>query len=222
MATEQKIITPTKFPTWQQKINPLWWLMNGDTFEAPAENNGVPYLPEIANPTLRAWYWWWRNPFANFVGFVLGVEDQERTIYGTAPVEEATMWDHGAHGCHGRARREQPVAHLIDPADRLLGTVEERSADRARRTLLGLQPRDRLPQLVRGRHLRRVHVHHRRVSARRDLLHRAVDRRELRSELRQRLRRTAGGARRVVAQVDGERGSVGHGLYFMRASASRI
>ena len=98
MATEQKTITPTKFPTWRQKLNPLWWLMNGDTFDAPAENNGVPYLPEIANPTLRAWYWWWRNPFANFVGFVLGVEDQERTIYGTAPVEEATMWDHGAHG----------------------------------------------------------------------------------------------------------------------------
>ena len=98
MATEQKTITPTKFPTWQQKINPLWWLMNGDTFEAPVENNGVPYLPEVTDPTLRAWYWWWRNPFANFVGFVLGVEDQERTIYGTAPVEEATMWDHGAHG----------------------------------------------------------------------------------------------------------------------------
>ena len=98
MANEQKTITPTKFPTWQQKINPLWWLKNGDTFDAPEENNGQPYLPDVHDDTLRDFYWWWRNPFANFVGFVLGVEDKQRVIYGTAPLEEATMWDHGAHG----------------------------------------------------------------------------------------------------------------------------
>lgn len=96
--TAHEQIVPTKFPTLRQKLNPLWWLMNGDTFDAPVENNGQPYLPEIDNPTLRAWYWWWRNPFANFAGFVIGVEDKERAMWGTAPLEEATMWDHGAHG----------------------------------------------------------------------------------------------------------------------------
>lgn len=96
--TEHEHILPTTIPAWQQKINPVWWLKNGDSFDAPVENNGQPYLTEVTNPLLRSFYWWWRNPFANFVGFVIGVEDRERDVLGTVPIKEATMWDHGAHG----------------------------------------------------------------------------------------------------------------------------
>ena len=98
MTIVSETIEPSFTPTLRQKLNPVWWLMNGDTWDAPAENNGAPYLPEITDPTTRSFYWWMRNPFANFVGFVIGVEDRQRKVTGVAPLNEATVWDHGAHG----------------------------------------------------------------------------------------------------------------------------
>jgi hypothetical protein len=79
---------------WRTKINPLWWLVGPDGWTVPEYNNGEPYLPDVANSWLRRFYWFFcRNPLMNFVGFVIGVEDQNYTVYGPYPVLATTGRD---------------------------------------------------------------------------------------------------------------------------------
>jgi hypothetical protein len=79
---------------WTKKTNPLWWLVGPDGWEVPEINNGEPYLPEVKNIWLRRFYWFFcRNPMMNFVGFVIGVEDRNYTVTGTAPVLRTTGRD---------------------------------------------------------------------------------------------------------------------------------
>lgn len=81
-----------------KKLNPIWWLKAGDTWTAPAANNGAPYLPGETRQWLRDFYWWWRNPASNLVGYVLGVEDNNYRVVGTAPVLVTTWRDLGLTG----------------------------------------------------------------------------------------------------------------------------
>lgn len=76
-----------------EKLNPLWWLVGPSGWTAPAINNGLPYLPGTTNQLLRNFYWFCRNPLMNFVGFVLGVEDKNYSVIGTAPVLLTTWRD---------------------------------------------------------------------------------------------------------------------------------
>jgi hypothetical protein len=70
---------------WQTKINPAWWLVGPDGWTVPTVNNGLPYLPDVKNMALRRFYWFFcRNPLMNFVGFVIGVEDRNYTVTGSA------------------------------------------------------------------------------------------------------------------------------------------
>lgn len=86
--------TNTPVSIWK-KINPWWWIHNGveANWEAPNENNGQPYLPDVKAQWLRDFYWFWRNPCGNFVGYVLGVEDKNYKAVGTAPVLMTTWAD---------------------------------------------------------------------------------------------------------------------------------
>lgn len=77
-----------------QKLNPLWWLVGPDGWNVPDVNNGAPYLPEVQNVWLRRFYWFFcRNPLMNFVGYVLGVEDNNYRVTGAAPVLLTTWRD---------------------------------------------------------------------------------------------------------------------------------
>lgn len=71
----------------------LWFFRNGDSWQAPTINNGVPYLPGISNQALRNFLWFVRNPIGNFMGFVLGVEGYDYTVTGSAPVLLTTLYD---------------------------------------------------------------------------------------------------------------------------------
>lgn len=83
--------TPVPFTT---KLNPLWWLVGPDGWSVPDINNGAPYLPEVKNIWLRRFYWFFcRNPLMNFVGYVLGVEDNNYRVTGPAPVLLTTLRD---------------------------------------------------------------------------------------------------------------------------------
>jgi hypothetical protein len=51
-------------------------------------------LPDVKNIWLRRFYWFFcRNPLMNFVGFVLGVEDNNYRVTGTVPVLLTTWRD---------------------------------------------------------------------------------------------------------------------------------
>ncbi len=76
-----------------KKLNPLWWLVGPDGWTAPTINNGAPYLPGVTNQFVRNFYWFWRNPCMNLVGFVLGVEDNNYRVVGKAPVLLTTLRD---------------------------------------------------------------------------------------------------------------------------------
>lgn len=77
-----------------KKLNPLWWLVGPDGWNAPDINNGQPYLPGVTNVWLRRFYWFvCRNPLMNFVGFVIGIEDRNYYATGTAPVMRTTGRD---------------------------------------------------------------------------------------------------------------------------------
>jgi hypothetical protein len=53
-----------------------------------------PYLPDVKNIWLRRFYWFiCRNPLMNFVGFVIGIEDRNYYVTGTAPVMRTTGRD---------------------------------------------------------------------------------------------------------------------------------
>lgn len=104
MAIETKTVVPEDVPAWWLLINPIWWLMDGGSnasWTAPAINNGSPYLPTITNPIIRNIIWWFRNPFANFVGFIIGFEGRTYTVTGTAPVLANTWRDVGDGSTHG-------------------------------------------------------------------------------------------------------------------------
>lgn len=74
-----------------KKLNPIWGLMNGDSWTAPEINNGEPYLPGVTNQLLRNFFWFCRNPLANFVGNVIGVNDRNYTVIGS-PQVLLTSW----------------------------------------------------------------------------------------------------------------------------------
>lgn len=76
-----------------KKLNPMWWLMNGDEhgWAAPTSNNNEPYLPDVKNQLLRNFYWWCRNPCANLMEFVIGVKDRNFTVYTTRPPANDTV-----------------------------------------------------------------------------------------------------------------------------------
>lgn len=83
----------TPFPL-SKKLNPLWWLVGPDGWNVPEINNGVPYLPEVKSKLLRRFYWFFcRNPLMNFVGYVIGIEDRNYSVTGTAPVLRTTGRD---------------------------------------------------------------------------------------------------------------------------------
>lgn len=46
----------------------------------------------------RQFFWWFRNPCANFVGFVIGVNDRNYSVTGIAPVEHGSLRDIGVTG----------------------------------------------------------------------------------------------------------------------------
>lgn len=94
MAVETVAITGRQPVPWTKKINPVWWLHGPDGWEVPDINNGQPYLPNVKNIWLRRFYWFGlRNPLMNFVGFVIGAEDRNYTVTGTAPVLKTTGRD---------------------------------------------------------------------------------------------------------------------------------
>lgn len=79
---------------WTTKINPIWWLQGPSGWTVPTVNNNSSYLPEVTNVTLRRFYWFvCRNPLMNFVGFVIGVEDRNYSVTGSAPVLKTTGRD---------------------------------------------------------------------------------------------------------------------------------
>lgn len=76
------------------KIYPPWWFHGPDGWDVPTINNGKPYLPNVRNIWLRRFYWFGcRNPLMNFVGYVVGVEDRNYTVTGSAPVMKTTGRD---------------------------------------------------------------------------------------------------------------------------------
>lgn len=83
--------TPVPFLT---KLNPLWWLVGPDGWTVPDVNNGEPYLPDVTNKALRIFYWFFcRNPLMNFVGYIMGIEDRNATVYGSKDVMLTTLRD---------------------------------------------------------------------------------------------------------------------------------
>jgi hypothetical protein len=79
---------------WTTKINPIWWLQGDDGWNVPEINNGVAYLPTVESMLLRRIIWFgFRNPLMNFVGHVIGVEDLNYTVTGTAPALATTGKD---------------------------------------------------------------------------------------------------------------------------------
>lgn len=77
-----------------KKLNPLWWLVGPHGWTVPDINNGTPYLPDVKNIWLRRFYWFGcRNPLMNFVGYIIGVEDRNYKVTGTAPVLRTTGRD---------------------------------------------------------------------------------------------------------------------------------
>lgn len=94
MSTETVTMTDRTPIPWTTKINPVWWLHGPDGWEVPTINNGQPYLPDVKNVWLRRFYWFvCRNPLMNFMGYVVGVEDQNYAVTGSAPVLRATGRD---------------------------------------------------------------------------------------------------------------------------------
>lgn len=77
-----------------KKLCVTWWFQGPDGWTVPETNNGTPYLPDVTNVWLRRFYWFvCRNPLMNFVGFVVGVEDRNYSVRGSAPVLRTTGRD---------------------------------------------------------------------------------------------------------------------------------
>lgn len=91
--TETIYVPPTPYPT-----GFLWWLRTGDSWHAPERNTAndgdQPYLPEVKNQFLRDFYWFWRNPLGNFMGFVIGFEGSGFSVKGPkGDVMLTTLYD---------------------------------------------------------------------------------------------------------------------------------
>jgi hypothetical protein len=94
LGTETVQMTDRVLVPWTKKINPIWWLHGPDGWEVPTQNNGAPYLPDVTSVFLRRFYWFFcRNPLMNFVGYVIGVEDRNYSVTGSAPVLRTTGRD---------------------------------------------------------------------------------------------------------------------------------
>jgi hypothetical protein len=63
--------------SWQQKMDPSFWLGNNDDPEPP-----VDYLPGEPD---RLSKWYFRNPFHNFTFYVIGIADKEFERKGRLP-----------------------------------------------------------------------------------------------------------------------------------------
>jgi hypothetical protein len=85
---ETKVIPAEPYPT-----GFLWFFRNGDTWQAPVINNGLPYLPNVKAQWLRNFYWFCRNPLGNFMGYVIGFQGTGYTVTGPAPVQLTTWRD---------------------------------------------------------------------------------------------------------------------------------
>jgi hypothetical protein len=70
---------------WWDKINPIWWF----------GNDSEPDPPSWYLPTRPLWwryvFWYLRNPFMNFLNYVVGVSDRNFNVTGPAPVM-VTEW----------------------------------------------------------------------------------------------------------------------------------
>lgn len=87
----EAIITDRTPIAWTKKINPWWWLWNDvQPFPDPGQVKHTGWLGQLE--------WWVRNPCANFVGFVIGVNDRNYRIIGTAPVWAGSLRDVGRTG----------------------------------------------------------------------------------------------------------------------------
>lgn len=72
----------------------IWWLQTGNNgWEAPLDNNGAPYWPEMKIQWVRNVFWFCRNPLGNFIGYGVGLGGVHRTIKGPAPVMLTTWRD---------------------------------------------------------------------------------------------------------------------------------
>lgn len=91
MTTETLYVTDRTPISWTKKINPWWWLWNDlQPFPDPGQVSGTGWVAQFN--------WWLRNPCANFVGFVIGVNDRNYTIVGTVPVRDGSLADSGGYG----------------------------------------------------------------------------------------------------------------------------
>lgn len=88
MDIETVVVPPEPYPT-----GFLWWFRNGDSWHAPSENNGQPYLPSVQNQFLRDFIWFLRNPIGNFMGCVIGFGCSGFTVKGPRPVQLTTWRD---------------------------------------------------------------------------------------------------------------------------------
>lgn len=94
MTTETVQMTDRVLIPWRKKVCVTWWFQGPDGWDVPTMNNGTPYLPDVMNVWLRRFYWFvCRNPLMNFVGFVIGVEDRNYSVTGSAPVLKTTGRD---------------------------------------------------------------------------------------------------------------------------------
>lgn len=88
---ETRYVTGRTPISWTKKVNPWWWLWND-----------IQPFPDTGQVKHGGWVgqveWWIRNPFANFVGFVIGFNDRNFRITGTAPVEWGSLRDVGRTG----------------------------------------------------------------------------------------------------------------------------
>lgn len=88
ISTDQSSATVTgrELQPWYKKINPIWWFLN----------SGEPLPPVDYAPTRPQWLrvasWYLRNPLQNFCKYVIGVNDRNYTVTGTAPVT-VTAWN---------------------------------------------------------------------------------------------------------------------------------
>ncbi len=76
------IVTGRVLKPLSKKLNPIWWFGNDD------EQNldGAEWYMTGKPQWLRYLCWQFRNPLQNFRCYVLGVQDRNYTVVGTAPV----------------------------------------------------------------------------------------------------------------------------------------
>jgi len=73
---------------WRKKLNPMWWVANDDD----------PVPPDWY--THGAIWWWLRNPFHNFMFYVVGVSDRNYWVIGRSPPTLSLRRDINLKGWH--------------------------------------------------------------------------------------------------------------------------